>query len=226
MLLAAACAPGAVVDVPAQERGRALFQSAELSDSAFNVFARATCHRADGERDTARILPGADLAGVTRRARTWGGAERDLLAAVNTCLVYFMRGQPWRREDERARQLYEFLASREGGAAQTLPMTLPRDAADVPRGDPGRGATVYDAACRACHGAPHTGEGRATRLAPLLPGVADDYAVIFPGVPRALVFVEKVRHGQFYGVGGNMPFFSLEALSDDDLGALLAFLGV
>ena len=46
------------------------------------------------------------------------------------------------------------------------------------------------------------------------------------GVPKQLVVIEKVRHGQFFGVGGSMPPYSQEALSDADLGALLAFLGL
>jgi thiosulfate dehydrogenase len=35
-----------------------------------------------------------------------------------------------------------------------------------------------------------------------------------------------VRHGQFFGVGGNMPLFTREALSDSDLGAIVAYLGL
>ena len=59
-----------------------------------------------------------------------------------------------------------------------------------------------------------------------MPEVFNDYDLLFPGVPKQLVVIEKVRHGQFFGVGGNMPLYSLEALSDEDLGALLAFLGL
>jgi thiosulfate dehydrogenase len=56
--------------------------------------------------------------------------------------------------------------------------------------------------------------------------VANEYGELFPGVPRQLVVIEKVRHGQFFGVGGSMPPYSQEALPDTDLGALLAFLGL
>jgi thiosulfate dehydrogenase len=41
-----------------------------------------------------------------------------------------------------------------------------------------------------------------------------------------LVFIEKVRHGGFLGYGGLMPPFSLEAMTDAELGALLSFLGL
>ena len=81
------------------------------------------------------------------------------------------------------------------------------------------------APCLACHGGKDTGQGRNSPLASILPNVAAEYPALFPGVAPGLVFIEKVRHGQFFQVGGNMPFFSKEALSDDDLGALLTYLG-
>ena len=46
----------------------------------------------------------------------------------------------------------------------------------------------------------------------------------FDKVQVRVTFVEKIRHGGFLGVFGNMPLYSLEAMSDADLGALLTFL--
>ena len=46
----------------------------------------------------------------------------------------------------------------------------------------------------------------------------------FPGVDPSLVVIEKVRHGRFFEIGVDMPLFSLEVMSAEDLGALLAFL--
>jgi sulfite reductase beta subunit-like hemoprotein len=43
---------------------------------------------------------------------------------------------------------------------------------------------------------------------------------------RILVFVEKIRHGAFLGAGGPMPPFSMETLSDQDVGDILTFLCV
>ena len=125
----------------------------------------------------------------------------------------------------KSRALYEYLVSLSPDTqAPAQPFTLVKNIDDVPRGDPGRGADVYKAACQECHGEPHTGQGRVTELASILPDVAQDYGELFPGVPPGLVFIEKVRHGRFFGVGGNMPPYSQEALSDEDLGALLEFL--
>ena len=112
----------------------------------------------------------------------------------------------------------EIAAHRGGWGAR--PVRAARDSS------PEWGADVYEAACQGCHGEAHTGKGRPSQLAPLLPEVAQEYGELFPGVAPGLVFIEKVRHGRFFGVGGNMPPYSREALSDKDLGALLAYLGL
>jgi len=106
-------------------------------------------------------------------------------------------------------------------------LTIVRDTTQVPpRGDPARGAEVHRLACSVCHGEASTGAQK-IREAPVLPeealqGARDE----FPEFPPAAVFVEKIRHGRFFGVGGIMPPYSLEALSDADVGALLAFYGL
>ena len=43
---------------------------------------------------------------------------------------------------------------------------------------------------------------------------------------RRLVFIEKVRHGGFLGYTGQMPPLSMKTLSDEDLGHVLAYLGL
>ena len=215
------------LEVTGVQEGQRLFADPNLSASLFNDFSCATCHAVE-DGDT-RILAGRDLRGVTARPRTWGGNQRDLLTAVNFCLVYFMRGQPLPPDDIRSRSLWEYLKSLEsvpGAVTTTLPMTVVRTAADVARGDPTRGQEVYARACQECHGDKDTGAGRINDLATNLTEVRAESDQLFPGTPHALVFAEKVRHGQFFGVGGNMPLYSLEALSNEDLGALFAYLGL
>ncbi|MFB1478889.1 c-type cytochrome [Corallococcus sp. RDP092CA] len=213
---------------PAAEFGEALFQDARLSDSQFNSFSCATCHTASTTPEPDRMLAGYPLGNVVSRKTWWGGYETDLLSAVNFCYLGFMRGvTPLTREEPKARALYEYLARISPAAdAPALPLTVVKDIQEVPPGDAGRGGAVYRAACQTCHGAPHTGEGRLTSFASLLPEVTDDYDRLFPGIPRRLVVIEKLRHGSSFGVGGTMPLYSLEALSDEDLAAVLAFLGL
>ncbi len=221
--LVAGCGP-----TPAEEYGEALFRDSRLSTSQYNAFSCATCHATSSEQARDKLYTGLSLEGVASRPHWWGGYEVTLLDAVNFCYTAFMRGTaPLEAEDPKSRALYEYMVSlspRPDAPAQ--PFTLVRDITDVPRGDARRGAEVYRAACQDCHGEVRTGEGRLSALAPVLPDVAGEYGQLFPNSPPGLVFIEKVRHGRFFGVGGNMPPYSREALSDEDLGALLAYLGL
>lgn len=216
LVLAAACGP-----VPARDMGASLFQDPRLSGSDVNVHACATCHAMDdGET---RMLPGHDLRGAVDRPSFWGGASASILDATNACLVFFMRGQPLARDDLRGRALYEYLATTSNGIAAALPLTVVENVTSVSRGDPGRGREVWDNACMGCHGAAGSGAGRTSERASRVPDDSRAFADM-TGVPVDLVIVEKVRHGGFFGIGGTMPPFAQEMLSDDDLGALLAYL--
>jgi thiosulfate dehydrogenase len=212
--------------VPAAEYGERLFNDARLSESGFNRFSCATCHATTPTPPAGRLDSGYTLHDSVYRGSWWGGYETRLLDAVNFCYVNFMRGvAPLTEDSPQSRALYEYLVSISPNRdARPLPFTVVKDITEVARGDRGRGQEVYRAACQNCHGEPRTGAGRLTELAPVLPEVTADYGAQFPGVPPSLVVIEKVRHGQFFGVGGNMPLYSLEALSDADLGALLTFL--
>jgi thiosulfate dehydrogenase len=223
-LLAAGCG-GAT---SAADFGEELFQDSRLSDSQFNSFSCATCHATTATPEAEHIRAGYSLHDVASRPNWWGGYETNLLDAVNFCYVNFMRGvSPLTQEDPKSRALYEYLVRISPDTqADALPLTVVKDIADIPRGDQVRGAEVYGEACSTCHGATHTGKGRLTQLASILPDVTSEYDTVFPGVPHQLVVIEKVRHGQFFGVSGSMPLYSREALSDADLGALLAFLGL
>jgi thiosulfate dehydrogenase len=222
-LLAVGCGP-----IPAAEYGEQLFRDPKLSASQYNAFSCATCHATTASPPQGKLYAGLSLHNVASRPHWWGGYETRLLDAVNFCYTAFMRGvTPLEPEDPKSRALYEYLVSLSPDAqAPAQPFTLVKNITDVPRGSAEWGADVYKAACQDCHGEAHTGKGRPTELAPILPEVAQEYREIFPDVPAGLVFIEKVRHGRFFGVGGNMPPYSQEALSDKDLGALLAYLGL
>lgn len=218
----------AVVHEDAVAHGRALFSDPRASSSASNAFSCATCHRA--EQELSRLDPGAPLAGVTARRSYWGGQRLDLLEAVNDCRVFFMdAASPWTRDDEDARAMYAYLAQlgpsssapAAPSAGEPVPFTVVAPA-DLPPGDPRRGAAAYDLACKGCHGAAHDGEGR---LATFLPRLPDEVKSAHPALAPAelrLVFVSKVRRGAF-GLGGSMPPFAREVLADDDLAGILAW---
>jgi thiosulfate dehydrogenase len=213
---------------PASERGKALFEDAKASNSSLNVFTCATCHRAESRADDTRILPGYDLGGAVDRPTFWGGQRNDLLAAINDCRYFFMNATvAWTTNDEDAKAMYAYLASVPKTQTNALPFSVVQVAKDVPAGDRGRGEQVFDASCRSCHGAAHTGRGRVRSGIPLLPEESVDYlnkTYAFDKTQVRVTFVEKIRHGGFLGVFGNMPLYSLEAMSDADLSALLTFL--
>jgi thiosulfate dehydrogenase len=225
LLASAGCGDGTV---DAADFGEELFRDARLSESDFNDFTCATCHAVTPTPEGGKLFAGSSLHNAAFRKSWWGGYETRLLDAVNACYMNFMRGvTPLTEDDPRSRALYEYLVriSPERNAA-ALPFTVVKNIHEVERGSANRGAEVYRAACQECHGEVHSGEDRLTTLAPVLPEATAEYGTLFPNVAPSLVVIEKVRHGRFFGVGGTMPPYSLEALSDEDLGALLTYLGL
>jgi thiosulfate dehydrogenase len=217
------CGDGGDADVvSAVERGEALFQRGLTS----NELTCATCHRARPRPGDERVLPGADLAGVTRRASYWGGAESDLLRALGYCQTRFMGVEaPLAASDREAGDLYAFLESLEG-PEDAVPFTVVRTVADLAPGDATAGRARYERTCAGCHGAMDTGEGALSAALPTLPGDVVRQHSDYTPLEQRLVFVEKVRHGAFLGYDGEMPPFSLEVLPDPDLADVLSALGL
>ena len=212
--------------VPAIEFGAQIFADSRLAENPDNDFSCATCHATTPTPDPARIYPGYTLYDSAFRPSWWGGFEIDYLRAVNVCYERFMRAPvPLEADEPKARALYEYLASiSPTRPSPALPVTFQKYVFGVQPGDPARGEQVYDAACTGCHGALGTGEGKLSGSVPRLPDAIDALAKRFPSAPPANLIVEKVRHGQFWGIGGASPPFSIEAMSNADLGALIAFL--
>jgi len=123
--------------------------------------------------------------------------------------------------------LYGYLGGFPKQRAAAWPLGVGQGGKNPPPGEKGRGEQVYDASCRSCHGAAHTGRGRLRSGIALLPEEEVDFlskTYGFDKVAIRVTFIEKVRHGGFLGVYGNMPLYSTEAMSDADLSAALSFL--
>ncbi len=204
----------------AADHGRALFDDPRTSPSASNVFACSTCHPGDKPAD--RTYVGASLAGAALRASYWGGKRLDLLESINDCRTFFMDARrPWTRDDEDARAMFAYLVAAQGSVD---PLPFDTEARlPPPSTDAARGGAVFERACRVCHGRAHDAAGRLVPFAPLLP---EEIARTHPLSPTdmRLYYVRRVRQGAFVSASGSMPPFSRQVLSDDDLGALLAFL--
>lgn len=220
------CDEGADATVAASTRGRAVFTDPDFSGSQFNVFSCATCHPST---PGAAPGPALNLVGAVDRERWWNGSMTSIYDAADFCWRYFMRGFPHLDPAAAdARALFEYLDSlsvpaTSGEPAPIAHYTVVEQIADPGRGDADAGEAVWDHLCRGCHGDAQTGEGRLGPDVSTVPGASQAIAVELDVDPR-LVVVEKVRHGQFFGVGGNMPFYPLEVLDDDALADLLEFL--
>lgn len=221
-----ACGP-----VPAAERGSELARDPRLSASATNAYACTTCHSTSAEEEQARLLPGYSLVGASQRPTLWNGGLTSFKDAVSQCLVDFMRGEPLATQDGNGLALLAYLQTLPASpsvpalSGQPQPCTVVRNIDDpylrsLPTADATRGAQTYQRACALCHGQPHTGEGR---LGPRFSVLPEDTIATFGAQSRAVI-AEKVRHGKYFGIGGLMPFYCTERLSDGQLADLLGYL--
>ncbi len=207
----------------ALQYGKSLYSSPSASDAASNAFSCATCH--DVGTTPTGLRPGYTLYDAAARPTWWGGFETELLNAMNDCVTFFMAGDALAATDEKSRALHLYLESLAPDASSpALPLTVVQQIVDVPSGDPAEGKRLWDTGCANCHGAPHTGAGRLTTLASIVPDDSLSAHGTDPKTGARPVVIEKVRHGKFFMVGGKMPLFSLEALSDAQLGSILAYL--
>ena len=88
------------------------------------------------------------------------------------------------------------------------------------------GKQLYDSGCRDCHGDLHTGKGRLEPRATILPEEAVEfYNTMFPGVKHRTIVTEKIRHGGFFGLGGQMAPYGAELLTDQQLIDIYAYVG-
>jgi thiosulfate dehydrogenase len=215
-------------------RGAKLFDSRDLSESNVNRYTCATCHDTvlrtagqDPSSSMAPLEPGAVMAGVTRRPSLWGGMESDLLAAVDDCRRLFMNDRDaLSRDDPAVQDLYAYLVSLEPGDPAAVAFSVPTFIANIARGDAGRGTVLFARSCGRCHGELHTGHGRLGSNVPSLPEDVVASHASYDAETQRLIFIEKTRHGGFFGYSGVMPPFSEQALPDDQLADILETLGV
>jgi thiosulfate dehydrogenase len=227
LLLLASCSEKVENRTP-EQRGESIVSDPRgISPSQFNPFACTTCHAKPGDDVASRRYPGAPLEGAASRKTFWGGRFSSLADAVGECVTHFQRASEFDPQADASRDLYAYLV-KIGSTGQTgaVPFTVVRSVADVPRGDAARGANVWNAACRSCHGEPHTGAGRISDSASIVPeATRTEHGRDGPDIVR-LVVIEKIRHGSYLGFPGTMPPFSTETLSDAEIGDLLAHLGL
>ena len=231
LLSAASFAACGDEQVPASTFGAKVFSNTGLSTSPFNVFACSTCHSVSApsaapaaDVTPTRIDPGYNLYDVIHRPSWWNGERTHLLDAVNFCLDQFMGGKVLNADDAEARQLYEYFAANSPDPSPpALPITVVKNITALSdlTGDGDRGKTLWNITCARCHGEPHTGKGSIGK-ASLVP----ELTISAFGDQARAVIIEKVRHGKFFHIGGIMPLYSVETLTDQQLVDIVTFLGL
>ena len=194
-----------------------------------NTFACAFCHALTEPSIDSFTRPGHSIGDALRRPSYKNGQLPNFLDAVNTCLdVWMTVSTPWTEETPEFQALSEFLASEDtgSGVAPTLsfskhePLTFAADNSDV-NGDPIAGREKFNTSCAICHGADAMGTERAPQLAGR-----------YTFNNSANIIARKVRlsgptdHSIYQGdsVGGVMPFWAEDRISDDDLENVVAFI--
>ena len=231
-------------NVPASELGARLFADSNLSTSPINAFSCATCHpvRVGDVPHGGPIYPGYNLFDSVYRPSWWGGYEDRLIDAINYCLVEFMGGAALDENEPRAKQLYEYLRSISPDTSiPALPLTIVKNVTSLDNlmatASASNGAAVWARGCKGCHGEIHTGEGKLGSKTSIVPEDTTTGKVCHPPPPQIppggtvqecarQVIVEKVRHGKFFNIGGLMPLYSAEMITDAEIADILAYLGL
>ena len=220
-LVGCASDPGTVTTT-AVERGEKLASDPGFAESKFNAFACTTCHAVDAKRS----LPGAPLSGAARRPTFWGGRFTTLSDAVDECATKFMRAAPLDPTSKKWVDLWAYLQSiGDKGSRDAQPFEVVLRITDMPRGSSDAGRVVWESACRTCHGAPRTGEGRIGTASIVPNDTVTEHGKDGAAVVRQVV-IEKVRHGSYLGFPGNMPPFSKQVLTDQQVADVVTYLGL
>ncbi len=193
-----------------------------------NTFACVHCHALTEPATDGFDRPGHLIGDALRRPSYKNGLLPNFLDAANTCLnVWMTVPTPWTEETEEFIALRDFLENQDTGEgtastipfAKSEPITFATDNSDV-TGDPTAGQEKFNSSCAICHGENALGTERAPQL-------AGRYN--FNG--SANLIARKVRlsgptdHSIYQGesVGGVMPFWAEDRISDNELEDVIAF---
>ena len=165
----------------------------------------ATCHGADGQGG---VIPAGN--GATAPPLVGPGAENVTLAYADLVMRTGRMPPPDNAPfDNRARRVTLTDSQRDAvNAFLATELEMPGDIPEPPAGDATRGQQLFATNCAACHGS--TGAGGVAGAGAWTPAVNQ---------LEPTTIAEAVRIGPF-----EMPAFSEQQLTDDDIGHIAAFL--
>ncbi|WP_221073925.1 DM13 domain-containing protein [Agarivorans aestuarii] len=213
--LLAACGGGGGSDggTPSQPlTGAQLFSQAE---PAGNQFSCSTCHAASENAqglDAQQLhRPAHSLLNATRRNAFYNGTFSEVIDAVNNCRVDWMDASPYVSDSNDWLALEEYLVGlSDSGDATEIAFNQLAAVSDFSAADISAGHDLFNQTCATCHGQNAAGTGLARTL-------------VGSGLSAQQV-ANKVRNSgpstssYFTNLsGGNMPFWSEQRLSDQEL---------
>ncbi|WP_096086188.1 DM13 domain-containing protein [Agaribacterium haliotis] len=192
-----------------------------------NSFACANCHALTEPASDSFYRPGHAIGDATRRAMFKNGELDNLVDAVNVCLDTWMAvDTPWTEQSERYIALVDFLENEDQGSgpadllqfAKATPLEFASNSAVNGSADDGR--LFFNVSCAMCHGEDAEGTVRGPSLAGRL-----QYEGAANYIARKVRLSGPTEHDVYNdGIGGRMPFWVEDRISDANLSNVIEFL--
>ena len=160
---------------------------------------------------------GHPLGNATKRSSYKNGQLTQMLDAANSCLTEWMNAPTWDESSEDWQDLYAWLDNMETENADNIRYEIVDPPEDLGGGDVLAGQNLFNSSCVVCHGE----DGAGTSIGPKVAGTGlpDDY------IARRIRLSGRADSHVYGGLlGGIMPFWSADRLSDMEIRDLIAFL--
>lgn len=195
-------------------RGEAVFISPNPQG---NVFSCGTCHSISEPASDGLRRAGHPLGNATKRSSYKNGQLSHMLDAANSCLTEWMNAPGWNESSEDWQDLYAYLDIQTTQSSANVSYEIVDPPADLGDGNVLAGQNVFNSSCVVCHG----DDGAGTDIGPRVAGIGlpADY------IARRIRLSGRANSQVYAGLlGGIMPFWSADRLSDMEIRDIVAFL--
>lgn len=206
------------------EEGRAVYSSPDPESENQYAFSCATCHSDLPAGEETIRMPGHTLFDAVRRPHFKNGQVATFLGAANVCRTDWMLTRAWADADEDFLDLVSYLHSiaPPGPAPAYTYAIRPPSRQGPTTGIAQAGCELFHNACVICHGPSAGGTPRGPQL--LFPQLGEP-SFDDPDFIREQVRLSGPMESVYEGlIGGVMPFWTPDRLSDAELEDLVAYL--
>ena len=197
-------------------RGKLIYEN---SLSYANDFACSSCHALTEPASDGFIRAGHPIGDATRRDTFKNGRVASFLDSAKSCLSEWMNANQnslWDENSADYQDLLAYLKDQDKGDGAALPISYTIQAPQTgafANGDATRGKATFEASCALCHGSTNQG----TNIGPAIGSTNPD---LIAAKARLSGKTDSAVYDQL--LGGSMPFWSLERMSDSDLADTIA----